>query len=129
MRPGPPPRLLVAVAAGGAAGALLRWLAGELVPDGDLPWTTLTVNVVGSFALGLLPALSGVRRRPALGAALGPGLLGGFTTMSTWAEQSRALLEAGRPGAGLAYALGTALACIAAAALAAAVVDRTASHR
>ena len=85
---------LLLVALGGAVGAVLRWWLGDLAPsDGGVPWTTLAINVTGCFALACLPAWSAVRDRPRVAAALGPGLLGGYTTMS-------------------AYAVGTALACL-----------------
>lgn len=91
------PSALVAVAAGGALGAVLRWSVGGAVPTGDaLVVAILVVNVVGSFALAAVPALPVVRRRPLLLLGLGPGLLGGFTTLSAASEQTRSLLDAGR---------------------------------
>lgn len=116
----PAPRLVAAVAIGGAAGALARWGIGEAFPAGPdaFPWATFAINVVGSFALALLPAVAVVRRRPALVAGLGPGLLGGFTTLSAYSEQTRALLDAGRAGLAGAYLVGTLAACLAAVALA-----------
>jgi CrcB protein len=107
------------VAAGGAAGAVLRWLLGELVPDGaGFPWTTFGINVVGSFVLAALPALDVVRRHPLVALALGPGVLGGFTTLSTYAEESRGLLADGRPGLAAAYLLGTLAVCLVAVSIA-----------
>ncbi len=104
----PLPRLLGAVAIGGALGALLRYVLGELAPDGSgFPWTTLAINVSGAGTLALLPALSAVRRSRVLAAALGPGLLGGYTTLSATSEQSRHLLDQGRPTLAAAYLLGT----------------------
>jgi CrcB protein len=112
-------QLLVAVALGGAVGAVLRWVLGELVPDGSgFPWTTFAVNLSGSFGLALLPAMGGVRRSPLLIAGLGPGLLGGYTTLSAYADQTRTLLAAGRVPLAAAYAIGTLAACLVAAALA-----------
>lgn len=106
-------RLTLAVAAGGAAGALARHGLGVWVPDdADFPWTTLGINVVGSFLLALLPALAVVRRSAAWTAALGPGLLGGFTTLSASSEQARALLADDRVGAAGAYVVGTLAACV-----------------
>jgi fluoride exporter len=119
-------RLTGAVAAGGAAGALARHGVDVLAPAGAaFPWPTLLVNVLGAFALALLPALAVVRRSPAWAAALGPGLLGGFTTMSTYAEQSRRLLADDRLGAAMAYVVGTLLACLVAVLLAQLLVRRT----
>ena len=63
MTPAPAPRLLAAVAIGGALGALARWGLGESFPEASgFPWTTFAINVVGSFALALLPAFAAVRR-------------------------------------------------------------------
>jgi CrcB protein len=104
------------VALGGALGALARWAAGQAVPDGHgFPATTLVVNVVGSFLLAALPAVAAVRRRPRLTLFLGTGLLGGFTTFSTYAEQSRSLVATGSPGLAAAYVVGTLAACLLAA--------------
>lgn len=115
----PPWRLLAAVAAGGAAGALLRYLLGEQAPDdGGFPWTTFGINVSGAFLLALLPAVSAVRRRQVLAVALGPGVLGGFTTLSTYAEQGRALLADGDVPLALGYLGGTLAACLVAVAVA-----------
>ena len=114
-----PPRLLLAAALGGAVGALLRYLLGELVPDeSGFPWTTFGINVVGSFLLALLPAIAVVRRRREVAVALGPGLLGGFTTLSTYAEQGRGLLADGDPALAGTYLIGTLFACLAAVLLA-----------
>jgi CrcB protein len=117
--PPPPPRLIAAVAVGGALGAVLRWALGELVPDGSgFPWTTFAINVTGSFVLALLPAFFAVRRSPVLAAGLGTGVLGGYTTLSTVSEQTRALLDAGEAAVALAYLLGTLAAGVGAVAVA-----------
>ncbi|WP_210649381.1 CrcB family protein [Nocardioides sp. SYSU D00065] len=87
---------LLLVAVGGAAGALLRYAVDTAAPDVLLPWPTIAINVVGALALGLLPALAAVRRSTGLATALGPGLLGGFTTVSAWAGQVRELAAAGQ---------------------------------
>ena len=101
-------RELAAVAAGGAVGALARWSVGAAVPTVDgFPWSTFVVNVVGCFLLALLPTLLLVRARPLLLLALGPGVLGGFTTLSAYAEEARALAADGRTGLAAAYVLGT----------------------
>ena len=106
-------RELAAVAAGGAVGALARWAVGAVAPTTDgFPWATLAVNVVGCFLLALLPTLLVVRRRPLLLVALGPGLLGGFTTLSAYAEEARGLVADGRAGLAAAYVLGPLAACL-----------------
>ncbi|WP_107705297.1 FluC/FEX family fluoride channel [Nocardioides allogilvus] len=114
---------LALVAVGGAVGAVLRWGLGEVTPDGSgFPWTTFAINVAGCLALGLLPIA--VARDHRLTLLLGPGLLGGFTTVSTYADQARGLTADGH--AGLA---GTYVVCTLAAALAAAAVGRRLAHR
>lgn len=82
--------LLVAV--GGSVGAAVRFLVGHRL-DRDLPVGTLLVNLVGSFLLGLLTALSLDQQLLAL---LGTGFCGGLTTYSAFAVQTRSL---GRRGA------------------------------
>lgn len=96
------------VALGGAAGAVLRWWLGDLVPDdGGFPWTTFAINVSGCGALACLPALAVVRDKPEVAATLGPGLLGGYTTMSAFAEETRSLLADDRLLTAVAYVGGT----------------------
>jgi CrcB protein len=103
----------LAVALGGALGAVLRWALGDAVPDGaGFPWTTFAINVTGSLVLAGLPAFDAVRRRQVLAAALGPGLLGGYTTLSAYSEQTRALLADGQTATALLYLLGTLAACL-----------------
>lgn len=116
--PAPPslPRALVAVAAGGAVGAALRWAATDAVPDGDgFPWTTCAINVLGSALLAGLLLLPLARHSALWAAALGPGLLGGFTTFSATSEQGRVLLADGRPALALTYLATTLGACLVAA--------------
>lgn len=96
------------VALGGAVGATLRFVVASWLDD-DVPWGTLVVNVVGSFVLGLLVALS-VDGDPF--ALLGVGFCGGLTTYSAFAVQTSRL---GRRGA--AYAVATIVLSVGAAAL------------
>ena len=115
-------RLTLFVAAGGAAGGLLRHGVEVWAPVGphaaDFPWTTLAINVAGAFLLALLPAIGPIRRSPTWTVAIGPGLLGGFTTLSAASEQARMLLADERGGAAAAYAVGTLTACLVAVLLA-----------
>ena len=76
------------------------------------PWTTFGINLSGSFALALLPAIGAVRSSPLLAAGLGPGLLGGFTTLSAYADQARALVSDDRLVLAAAYVGGTLAACL-----------------
>jgi CrcB protein len=108
----------LAVALGGALGAVLRWALGDAAPDGaGFPWTTFAINLTGSLVLAALPALHVVRRNKALAAGLGPGLLGGYTTLSAYSEQTRALLADGQIATALLYLFGTLAACLVAVAL------------
>ncbi|MEW1806096.1 CrcB family protein [Arthrobacter sp. SLBN-53] len=76
----------LAVAAGGLIGSELRYGLGLAFPDtpGSVPWATLAINISGSFVLAALTTIWIARPHTAfwLRAALGPGLLGSFTTFS-----------------------------------------------
>lgn len=110
------PAALAAVALGGAVGALGRYAVGRGVPvePGSFPWSTFVINVVGTTLLALLLTRAAVRRHPLALPALGTGVLGGFTTLSLYAEETRALLAGGHVALAAAYAVGTLLACLAA---------------
>jgi fluoride exporter len=103
--------VLVVIAVGGALGSLARWGVGELVPwDGEgFPWATFVENVSGAFALGVVMALLldvwPPRRyvRPFVGV----GLLGGYTTFSTYMLEALELLAGDRMPLALAYLGGT----------------------
>ena len=111
--------VLGAVALGGAVGAALRHLLTVLAPDDTgFPWTTFGINVSGAFLLALLPASAWVRRHHVVPPLLGTGVLGGFTTLSAWSEQTRALVDAGAVATAALYVTGTLAACLAAVALA-----------
>lgn len=105
------PRLVGAVAVGGAAGALARYGLGEAFPTalGSFPVTTLLVNVTGSFLLAVLVGI--LARRPGRGPLwrplLGTGLLGGYTTFSTFAVEADRLVSTGHSGLAAAYLAGT----------------------
>jgi|694.fasta_scaffold104093_3 CrcB protein len=105
------------LAAAGAAGTLLRAGANALslrLFGPGFPWGTLAVNVIGSFAFGAIVALA--RSRGSLSTAqetiIFVGLLGGFTTYSSFAFQSVEMLEAGRVVPAVAYVVGTTLAAL-----------------
>lgn len=120
------PGLLALVAAGGAVGTTARWAVARLMdpPDGSWPWPTFAVNIVGSFLLGALvaglgsPQGDGWRRLVRLG--LGTGLLGGFTTYSTFALEVDELARDGHLALGAAYAVASVVVGVAAAAAGAA---------
>lgn len=93
---------LVLVAAGGAAGAVARYLVGGFVAERwgtSFPLGTLLVNVSGSFLLGLLITLTTDRFvSPGLRATLGVGFLGAYTTFSTFQYETLQLLVSGSVG-------------------------------
>jgi len=106
------------VALGGAAGSLARWgLSGGVRQATGLafPWGTLAVNVIGCAAIGALAAWA-----PRWGlpepwrVALQVGVLGGFTTFSSFGLETFRLAEGGAPGRAALYVVATNLACLAA---------------
>jgi len=100
------------VATGGAIGALLRYSISETWPSETLPWATLTVNALGSLLLGLLTAAliaQSLSDQQAL--LLGMGLLGAFTTMSTFSVELVTLADQGRWGSALGYMGATMVLC------------------
>jgi CrcB protein len=90
-------RDVLAVLAGAVVGTALRMATDAALPS---PWSTLAVNVVGSFALAVLVARVWPRASSWLRAGLGTGMLGSFTTFSAFAV---ALVELGPTPAGLGY--------------------------
>lgn len=133
-------RLAGLVALGGAVGTTARAVLEAVAPapPGSWPWTTFAINVAGSFLLGVLLEslhLSGPDegRRRAVRLGVGTGVLGGFTTYSTFALEADRLLTGGGLAAdpdaqgtatvlagapvGAAYALGSVVLGVAAAAL------------
>ena len=91
---------LVFVAAGGAVGAMLRYLASVYVPmwlGKDFPYATLLVNVVGSFIMGVLFSLleHGIVADLPWRSLFGIGLLGALTTFSTFSLDTVLLLQQG----------------------------------
>lgn len=111
--------VLLAVALGGALGATARHALSSAENHGSgFPWATFGINVSGSFLLALLPAAAAVVRHRLLPPLLGTGVLGGFTTLSAYSEQTRALVAAGEVATAGVYAVGSVLACLAAVAVA-----------
>jgi CrcB protein len=129
--------VLAVIAVGGAVGAAARYGVSSLAPyrDGHFPWGTFVVNVTGCLAIGVLMVLvldvwpSHRYLRPFAGV----GVLGGYTTFSTYALESRDLLATGHAATAMAYLLGSVLAGVTAAALGIlvtrAVVERPARER
>jgi CrcB protein len=109
--------LLVLV--GAAVGAPTRWFVDGLIQsrhDSVFPWGTFTVNVAGSFALGLLLGASPQGETLVrLVALLGTGFCGAFTTFSTFSYESVVLAEEGSGMIAAAAVLGSVAAALAAA--------------
>ena len=113
---------VLAIAGGGAVGALLRyWVSSGvyLLAGRDFPYGTLVVNVLGSLLMGFLyiwlleRTLGGVAMR----AFVLIGLLGAFTTFSTFSMETLNLMEAGQIGKAILNTLMSVILCIGAAAM------------
>lgn len=128
--------VVAAVAVGGAAGAALRLGVSAAWPNGSdarlvwrtgeaaFPWTTLLINAVGCFLMGVLTVALKERftRAPALlNPLLGTGVLGGFTTFSSYTDDVRRLFENGQPGAAAGCLVSTVAGALAGVALGAAL--------
>ena len=107
-------RILLAIAVGGALGTPCRYAIGRIihVAPNSFPWSTFTVNVSGSFALGLLltfvierwPPSRYVRPFAAI------GFLGAYTTFSTYAVETDLLVKGGQGGVAALYVIASVLA-------------------
>lgn len=103
------------VALGGALGVMARYGVSRIpMPQDALIWSTVGINVVGSFLLGLLVAEAWFSREVRDG--IGIGFLGGFTTFSTFSVQIVLDVDAGHPGRAALYLGASVLGGIAAAA-------------
>ncbi len=106
------------IALGGGLGGLARYgleLAAPAVA-GRIPWGTFAANVIGCALIGVLMVLATEvwSAHRLLRPFLGVGLLGGFTTFSSYAVEVRDLLEPGTVWVGLLYLAATVLCCLAA---------------
>jgi len=117
------PRVLWAVAAGGAIGAAARWSVNRLFDwvgtahePGAWPWSTLAVNVIGSIMIGFAARL--VARGTTAWAFVVTGLLGGFTTFSALAIELNELADADAMSMAILYGAVTLSAGVAATAIA-----------
>ncbi|MBU2357556.1 MAG: fluoride efflux transporter CrcB [Alphaproteobacteria bacterium] len=89
----------LSVALGGAIGATLRWLTGQLtlrLIGPGFPWGTVTVNIFGSFLMGVIVVVLAERGGTRMAPFLMTGLLGGFTTFSAFSLDAVALMERGQ---------------------------------
>ena len=94
--------LYLAAAIGGGLGAVLRWLVGLTVPGG--PWTTMGINWIGCFVLGFFSTWAAKRVPETVRVGVGTGVLGGFTTFSTFSVDTLRLLQAGNVAEAALYA-------------------------
>jgi CrcB protein len=109
--------LVIAVTIAGGLGSLARYGISNHFHGDALPWATVAINVVGSFLLGVLVVLPASWLSAQSREALGVGLLGGFTTFSTFSVQAFLDAEAGEPGKALAYVVASVVLGIGAAAV------------
>ncbi|MET7982782.1 MULTISPECIES: fluoride efflux transporter CrcB [unclassified Streptomyces] len=111
-------QVVAAVSLGGVIGATARYGAGLLwpTPDGAFPWTTFTINVVGCAVIGVLMVL--ITELPTVHRLarpfFGTGVLGGFTTFSTYAVDIRKLAGSGHAATGFGYLAATLFGALAA---------------
>jgi fluoride exporter len=121
------------VAAGGVLGALARWGVGLALPApaGTFPWATLGINVLGSLLMGVLVVVvtEVTDAHPLVRPFLGVGVLGGFTTFSTFATDTQSLLAGGHRATALAYLAATVVGAVGACALGVAATRRVALRR
>ena len=116
-------KYLLFIALGGASGAVSRYLLANWVHslwEGKLPMGTLLVNMLGSFAIGVVYVLLVERQliHADWRGVLMVGFLGAFTTFSTFSLETISLLEAGHVVHALTYMLGSAVLCVVMAGLA-----------
>ncbi|WP_371653842.1 MULTISPECIES: CrcB family protein [unclassified Streptomyces] len=126
--------VLAVISAGGALGASARYGLALAWPvrAGGFPWSTLLVNVLGCALIGvLMPLISegGRRAHHLVRPFLGVGVLGGFTTFSTYAVEVSRLLARQQAGPAMAYAAGTLLGALGAVWAAATVTRRALAAR
>jgi CrcB protein len=99
------------IAVGGAAGAVARYaLAGfvQNAADSRFPWGTAAVNILGSLLIGFaMRSLEALPASPEMRAFVAMGLLGGFTTFSTYTYESLALIRDGLWLRAAIYSLGS----------------------
>jgi CrcB protein len=108
--------VLAVIAVGGGLGGLARYGLTQLLPTqpGGFPWATFITNVLGCLLIGVLMVLITEVWSPhrLIRPFLGVGVLGGFTTFSTYAVEIRGLLQPGTVGVAFGYLAGTLLAAL-----------------
>ncbi len=108
--------VLLVVGAGGALGSLARYGLSVAIPHarGEFALATLLTNVLGCLLIGVLMAILTTTARPhhLLRPFLGVGILGGFTTFSTFVTDTLDAATTGRILGSLAYALASLVLCL-----------------
>jgi CrcB protein len=124
--------VVAVVSAGGVLGALARYALGLAYPHGTgaFPWATFAINVSGCLLIGvLIVAVTDVwPGRRLLRPFVGTGVLGGYTTFSTYAVDVQQLVAAGAAPTALVYLAGTLVAALVAV-YAGSTLTRLATHR
>ena len=98
------------VLGGGAVGSLARYMVGVAIMSrwtGRFPIATFLINVTGSFAIGVLATLLGDTANPNLRPLIITGLLGGYTTFSSFEWETFGAIRGGALGIGLLYLVGS----------------------
>ena len=106
--------ILLAVALGGALGSLARYSVASLVQNAasaGFPWGIFVVNISGGFIMGVLAELAALKLNftPEVRAFLMVGVMGGYTTFSSFSLDSALLIERGAYASAAAYIAGSAV--------------------
>ncbi len=105
------PDVLAVIAAGGMLGATARFKLAEALPQaaGQIPWATFWANMSGSFLLGFLLIVLLERFPPTryVRPFVATGILGAYTTMSTYLVETALLIKDGHAASGLLYGIGS----------------------
>jgi CrcB protein len=111
--------ILIAVALGGALGSLLRYFVASAIQtpaSAGFPWGIFVVNISGGFLMGVIVELGALKLNlaPEIRTFLTVGILGGYTTFSTFSLDSVLLLQRGAYASAAAYIVGSTVLSIAA---------------
>ena len=104
---------MVFVGIGGAVGAILRYLISMLPVRTEFPVLTFATNILGAFSIGLIVASAKkYNLSDSVVLMLKTGVCGGFTTFSTFSLEAYNLIESGKPGMGMIYAVLSLVFCV-----------------
>lgn len=120
--------MILSITLGGIVGTLARYfMQGFVQPKGDIfPWGTLAINILGSFALGVIMRLAtgSAIITPQMRGGLTIGFCGAFTTMSTFSYETVALMSDGEYWRAGLYGGSTIIGCLTATAFGMALASR-----